>query len=439
MKAIKLSFGLSTRIFLGFTLGVAFGLVAPEWGVAIKPIGDAFIRSIQMLIIPIVFFSVAAGIANMGDVGKLKRVGSKTLLVYTLMTVLAGVIGLGIAHILQPGVGFVSSGATTAVTPASEAPTLGQFFLGMIPSNILDAMAKGSVIQVILIAVLVGVALVFLGEKVEGIKNLCNQASAVILKILDMIMAVSPYGVFALMAYSMGNYGLEIFDQVGLFILADYAGLLAVWLVSSLAVAAYTKVSYRYLLKKISKVWMVTLSTTSSAATLPMSMHVTHKDFKVPGWITSFMLPLGATINLMGAAVYLSVLAVFAAGFYGVELSVAQMVNVVMIGTLLAMAAPGIPGGGIVMGTLMLQLMGLPFELVGVIAGIYRVIDMGHTTLNVSGDVMGAMLVAKSEGLLSCDQHGIPVDLYMADNAAIPQAEHLRDAVKIETNLSVRP
>ncbi|QLC74679.1 dicarboxylate/amino acid:cation symporter [Pseudomonas sp. LPB0260] len=418
MTGIKLSFGLSTKIFLGFTLGVLFGLVAPEWGVAIKPIGDAFIRAIQMLIIPIVFFSVAAGIANMGDVGKLKRVGGKTLAVYTLMTVVAGITGLATAHLLQPGVGFVGS-TSTAMAPVSEVPTLGQFFLGMIPSNIFDAMAKGSVIQVILIAVLVGVALVFLGEKAEGIKGLCNQASAVILKILDMIMAVSPYGVFALMAYSMGNYGLEIFDQVGQFILADYAGLLAVWVVTSMVVVAYTKVSYSYLLKKISKVWMVTLSTTSSAATLPMSMHVTREDFKVPGWITSFMLPLGATINLMGAAVYLSVLAVFAAGFYGVDLSVAQMVNVVAIGTLLAMAAPGIPGGGIVMGTLMLQLMGLPFELVGVIAGIYRVIDMGHTTLNVSGDVLGAMLVAKSEGLLGCDKQGIPVALQANDQAPV--------------------
>lgn len=416
MKGLTLSFGLSTKIFLGFTLGVLFGLVAPEWGVALKPVGDAFIRSIQMLIIPIVFFSVAAGIANMGDVGKLKRVGGKTLVVYTVMTVMAGMIGLAVAHLLQPGVGFVSKNAAAALPSASEVPTLGQFFLGIIPSNILDAMAKGSVIQVILIAVLVGIALVFLGEKASGIKNLCDQASAVILKILDMIMALSPYGVFALMAYTMGNYGLEIFDQVGKFILADYTGLLVVWLIASVLVVAYTKVSYVYLLKKISKVWVVTLSTTSSAATLPMSMHVTHSDFRVPKWITSFMLPLGATINLMGAAVYLSVLAVFAAGFYGVELSTAQMINVVMIGTLLAMAAPGIPGGGIVMGTLMLQLMGLPFELVGVIAGIYRVIDMGHTTLNVSGDVLGAMLVAKSERMLSCDAQGIPIDLGLAED-----------------------
>ncbi|OIN13778.1 hypothetical protein BFR47_09695 [Oceanisphaera psychrotolerans] len=223
-----------------------------------------------------------------------------------------------------------------------------------------------------------------------------------------MVMAVSPYGVFALMAFSMGNYGLEIFDQIGQFILADYAGLLVVWLFASVIVASYTKVNYLYLLKKIAKVWMVTLSTTSSAATLPMSMQVTRENFKVPGWITSFMLPLGATINLMGAAVYLSVLSVFAAGFYGVELTMAQMINVVMIGTLLAMAAPGIPGGGIVMGTLMLQLMNLPFELVGIIAGIYRIIDMGHTTLNVSGDVLATMVVAKSEGLLQCDDQGIP-------------------------------
>ncbi|HZX15592.1 MAG TPA: dicarboxylate/amino acid:cation symporter [Pseudomonas sp.] len=407
MKGIKLSFGLSTKIFVGFISGMLFGLIAPEWGVAIKPIGDAFIRAIQMLIIPIVFFSVSAGIANMGDVAQLKRVGGKTLVIYTVMTMLAGLVGLVVANLLQPGVDFAGNG--NSVAPVGDVPTIGQFLLGMIPSNIFDAMAKGSVIQIILIAVLVGVALVFLGDRASGIKTLCTQASTLILKILDMVMALSPYGIFALMAYSMGNYGLDIFNQVGQFILADYIGLLVVLLLTSTVVVTYTKINPLYLLKKISKVWMVTLSTTSSAATLPMSMHVTSEDLKVPGWITSFMLPLGATINLMGAAVYLSVLVVFAAGFYGVDLSVSMMINVVMVGTLLSMAAPGIPGGGIVMGTLMLQLMGLPFELVGVIAGIYRVIDMGHTTLNVTGDVFGALLVAKSEGLLQCSDGGIPL------------------------------
>lgn len=407
MKGIRLSFGLSTKIFIGFISGMLFGLIAPEWGVAIKPIGDAFIRAIQMLIIPIVFFSVSAGIANMGDVAQLKRVGGKTLMIYTVMTMLAGLVGLVVANLLQPGVGFTGNGSS--ITLAGEVPTIGQFLLGMIPSNIFDAMAKGSVIQIILIAVLVGVALVFLGDRASGIKALCTQASTLILKILDMVMALSPYGIFALMAYSMGNYGLDIFNQVGQFILADYVGLLVVLLLTSMVVVAYTKINPLYLLKKIAKVWMVTLSTTSSAATLPMSMHVTTEDFKVPGWITSFMLPLGATINLMGAAVYLSVLVVFAAGFYGVELSISQMINVVMVGTLLSMAAPGIPGGGIVMGTLMLQLMGLPFELVGVIAGLYRIIDMGHTTLNVTGDVFGALLVAKSEGLLQCSEDGKPL------------------------------
>lgn len=399
------SISLTSKIFIGFAAGMVFGLVAPEWGVAIKPIGDAFIRAIQMLIIPIVFFSVAAGIANMGDVSKLKRVGGKTLLVYTAMTVIAGVIGLVVASVLQPGAEFSTGGVSSPA--AADVPTVGQFFLGMVPSNIMDAMAKGNVIQVILVAVLVGVSLVLLGDRASHIKTLCDQASVVILKLLDMVMAVSPYGVFALMAYSMGHYGLDVFSQVGEFIMADYIGLLIVFLVTFTCVVAYTKVSPFYLLKRLAKVWMVTLSTTSSAATLPMSMKVTTEELKVPRWITSFMLPLGATINLMGAAVYLSVLAVFAARFYGVDLTTAQMVNVVLVGTLLAMAAPGIPGGGIVMGTLMLQIMGLPFELVGVIAGIYRIIDMGHTSLNVTGDVFGAMIVAKSEKSLYC-VNGVP-------------------------------
>ncbi|WP_157958776.1 dicarboxylate/amino acid:cation symporter [Salinicola sp. RZ23] len=406
--AIRGARGLPARIFIGFVLGIACGLLFADFSLAIKPLGDAFISGIKMLIVPIIFFSVAGGIANMGDVQQLKRVGGKTLVVYTVMTVVAGAIGLAVASLIQPGHGL----ELTASAPAGAAPAgldIGQFLLKMIPSNPVEAMASGNVIQLIVFTILVGVAMVMLGERAARLRALFDEGAAVSFRILDMIMAVSPLGIFALMAYAVANYGIDIFGQIGKFVLADYASLLAVWVVASILLVLFTRISYARFVRKMVPIWLMTLSTTSSNATLPVTMKVTNQGLGVPQWLCSFMLPLGATINLMGAAAYLSVLVVFAAGFYDLPLSLSQMVNVIFIGTILSMAAPGIPGGGIVMGTLILQLMNLPFELVGVIAGIYRIVDMGHTTLNVSGDVIGALLVAKSERLLDTQLAASPV------------------------------
>ncbi|GED41488.1 dicarboxylate/amino acid:cation symporter [Cobetia marina] len=399
--------GLPVRIFIGFMLGISCGLLFQDFSMAIKPLGDAFINAIKMLIVPIIFFSVAGGIANMGDVQQLKRVGGKTLLVYVGMTLIAGIIGLVVASIIQPGKGLDVQ-MSAPVEAVSSGLDIGQFLLQMIPSNPVAAMASGNVIQLIVFTILVGVAMVMLGERVARLRALFDEGAAVSFRILDMVMATSPIGIFALMAYAVANYGIDIFGQIGKFILADYAALLVIWAVVSILLVLFTRISYPRLIRKMVPICLMTLSTTSSNATLPVTMKVTHRDLGVPEWLCSFMLPLGATINLMGAAAYLSVLVVFAADFYDLSLSFSQMVNVIFIGTILSMAAPGIPGGGIVMGTLILQLMNLPFELVGLIAGIYRIVDMGHTTLNVSGDVVGALLVAKSENLLSTEKVASP-------------------------------
>ena len=387
---------LPARIAIGFVLGILCGIVFTDFSLLIKPVGDAFIRAIQMLIVPIIFFSIASGIANMGDVQRLKRVGGKTLITYGVMTIFAGIVSLSVALLIQPGSGVAIAG----MGETQEAPPpldIGRFLLEMIPNNPIAAMSSGNVLQLIVFTVLVGVALVLLEDRAKRLRELVDEGATLSFRILDMVMALSPYGIFALMAYAIASYGLAIFGSIGKFILADYVALLTIWLSVSIVVSVVTGISYARLVRKMVPIWLMTLSTTSSSATLPVTMKVTHRAFGVPRWLCSFMLPLGATINLMGAAAYLSVLVVFAAGFYDMPLTLAQMVNVIMIGTILSMAAPGIPGGGIVMGTLMLQLLGLPFELIGVIAGIYRIIDMGHTTLNVSGDVLGALLIAKSE------------------------------------------
>lgn len=390
---------LPLRILIGFILGIIVGIAAPKFAVSLKPAGDIFINAIKMLIVPVVFFTVSGGIASMGDMDKLKRVGSKIMFIYVLMTILSCVVGLLAAYFIIPdNVGGMMG--VEKFTRQVTTPTASKFFMSLIPSNPIEAMAKGDVMQVLVFSVLVGIAMVSLGDKVEDVKRMFAQGAALCFKILDMIMEFSPLGVCALMAYSVGFFGTKVFGALASFILADYVACLIMWFVFMLLPATlYTGINPLKTMKTMMEIWIVAVSTTSSAATMPITMRVCTERFKVPEWVVSFTVPLGTTVNLAGAAVWKSVLIILVAQFYNLNLTIEQMVMTVLFSSLLSIAAPGIPGGGIVMGVIMLTLMGLPYDIMGPIAGVYRIIDMIHTPLNISGDVVGTLLVAKSEGV----------------------------------------
>ncbi|MCQ1529494.1 dicarboxylate/amino acid:cation symporter [Lutispora saccharofermentans] len=390
---------LPLRAAIGFIMGIIVGLLFTDFSIWVKPFGTVFMNLIKMLIIPVVFFSVGSGIASMGDVQKLKRIGGKIMLIYTVMTILACFIGVVVAKVMRPGLGVVLDNAAKFTSEVTT-PSIGDFFLGMIPSNVISSMASGDVMQVIFFTILLGIALVMLGEKGKMITDLMNQGATACYKILDIIMIYSPIGIFALMANAIAVYGVNIFGVLGKFILCDWLGVVLIWIViMSIPLVLYTKIDYKKFVKSISRVWMMTLATTSSTGTIPVTLDVTVNELKVPEWMASFTIPLGATVNLTGAALYKTLLAFFVADFYGLSLTVEQIAIVITISTIMSIAAPGIPGGGIVTGAIFLNLMGLPFDLMGPIAGLYRLIDMGHTTVNVSGDVVGTLLLAKSEGV----------------------------------------
>ena len=404
LASIKGKKGLPLRILIGFIAGITVGFLFGDFSKAIKPLGDIFISLIKMIIVPVIFFTVAGGIANMGDMEKLKRVGSKVMLIYVVMTVLSCIIGLIVAFILRPGLGVTLANSEVYTKPVTS-PTIGKFLMGMIPNNAFGALASGDVMQVFVFTTFVGIALVIVGDKAAGIKSLMDQGARVCFVILDLVMEYSPVGVFALMAHSVASYGMKIFGAMGKFILADYLSIVLIWFILlSLPLVLYTKIDYMRFWKYMLKIWVVTLSTCSSSATLPVTMKVAQEDLKVPEWLVNFSIPLGCTVNLTGAAMYKSVLVVFAADFYGISLTIEQMIITVLISSMLSIAAPGIPGGGIVMGAIMLNLLSLPYDIIGPIAGIYRLIDMGHTTMNVSGDVVGTLLVAKNEGIWSNEE-----------------------------------
>ena len=389
---------LSTKVFIGFGLGIVLGLIFKEDILVIKPFGDLFLRLIKMIVVPLVFFSVTGGIANMGDIKKLRRVGGKTLLFYLMTTAVSGAIGLTVANLMNPGGGFSIDLIKQGAVQAKAAPKLSDTLLNMVPTNPVQALVEGNLIQIILFAVFLGIAITIIGEKGKSLKNICDNAAEAMYKITAIVMEYSPIGVTALIAAAVGEYGLKIVGPLSSLILADYVGMLLITVVMySVMLKFIAKVNLGHFFKNISKVWAVTASTTSSSGTLPVTIRVTEEDFKVKPELAGFTLPLGATMNMNGAAVYFAVATVFVSQIYGVHLTLVQQIMTVLLSTLIAVGAPGIPGGGIVMTIMLLGTMGLPIEIMGLIAGIYRILDIGHTTVNVTGDVVSTLCIAETE------------------------------------------
>lgn len=395
---------LPIRILLGFLLGIATGIIFHEFSLWIKPLGTLFMNLIKMLIVPVIFFSVASGIAAIGDVQKLKRIGTKVVLVYVVMTVFACFIGILVVKLVHPGVGFVIEGLETFDPSKVTTPSFSSFLFNLVPPNFVQAMAEGDIMQIIFFTLIFGVALVMLGKKADIVVKFMDQSANAIYKMLDIVMIYSPIGVFALMANTVAIYGPQLFGALAKFVFTDWMGCLLIWLTLSGITKLYTGVNYAKLHKAMIPIWVNTIATTSSAGTIPITLDVTTTRLKVPNSIASFSVPLGATINLTGAALYKTILAFFVAEIYGLTLTPSQITMVIMISTIMSIAAPGIPGGGIVTGAIFLNLLNLPMDMMGPIAGMYRLIDMAHTTVNVSGDVLGTMLVAKNENIWDAEE-----------------------------------
>jgi Na+/H+-dicarboxylate symporter len=395
---------LSTKVFIGFGLGILLGIIFKEKIMIIKPLGDLFLRLIKMIVVPLVTFSIISGVASMGDVKKLKRVGTKTLLYYIITTAISGIIGLVVARIIKPGTGFALNLLESGKVEAKAAPKLVDTLLSMVPTNPVQALLEGNLIQIIVFAVFFGIAITFVGAKAKPIKDFCDGATEVMYKVTAFVMEFSPIGVTALIAVSVGEYGLKIFGPLGKLILADYVGLtLIVVVLYTIMLKFIAKFSLKEFFKYIPKVWAMTASTTSSSGTLPLTIRVTEDDFKVKDELAAFTLPLGATMNMNGAANYFAVAVIFVSQIYGIDMSFTQQLMIILLSTLISVGAPGIPGGGIVLTIMLLNTMGLPIEIGGLIAGMYRIIDMGHTTLNVTGDVVSTLCIARSENMFNIE------------------------------------
>ena len=398
----KKKLSLATKTFIGFGLGIVIGLVFGEKATIVKPLGTIFLNMIKMIVVPMVFISITAGVASLGDLKKLRNIGVKVVGLYALTSALCVGLGLIMANIINPGKGFDLTALSQSTDYEAQAmPSIIDTLIDMFPSNIFTSFTNTNMLQIIVFSVFLGVALIMMGKEGERLLAGVQSCANAMYKITAIVMEFSPIGVCALLADSVGAYGLKIFGPLGKLILTVYASdVILVLLMYIPMVALLAKFPVKKWLQGIWKVWVVTASTTSSSGSLPITTSVTNDEFGVSSELSSFSLPLGATINMNGGCIYYAAAIVMTAQIYGMNLTPSALVNIIISTVLVAMGCPGVPGGAIIMTTILLTNMGLPLEIVGLIAGIFRLIDMANTTFNVTGDVVTTMVVARSEGMM---------------------------------------
>ncbi|MEW6621601.1 MAG: dicarboxylate/amino acid:cation symporter [Bacillota bacterium] len=391
---------LPTKILIGLIVGIVLGLFMQgqvEFArTYIKPFGDIFIRLIMMVIVPLVLSSLVVGAASTGDIKKLGRIGGKTIGFYLITTFFAIIIGLLLANIIKPGSGLVLP--VDAQYAGREAPAIADVFINIIPRNPFQAMVDMSMLQIIVFALFIGVAISLVGKKAEPVRSFFESFAEIMYKITGMVMQVAPYGVFALILPVAAAHGPSVLWPLGKVIGAMYLGaILHVLIVYTAALKGFTKLSLPEFYKGIFPAQLIAFSTCSSAATLPATIKCTEENLGVSKSTSSFVLPLGATVNMDGTAVYQGVAALFVAQVYALDLTLGQQLTIVLTGTLASIGAAGVPGAGLIMLTMVLTSVNLPLEAIALVAGIDRILDMARTTVNITGDAVAAVVVDATE------------------------------------------
>ncbi|MCB8888591.1 dicarboxylate/amino acid:cation symporter [Vreelandella malpeensis] len=387
------------KILSGLALGILVGALLGETASIFKPLGDIFINAIMMLIVPLVFSTLIVGITSMRDPQKMGRIGVRTITLYLFSTAFAITIGLALSTLLQPGVG-VELSFDGEVAP-NEAPSLVSILVDLVPRNPLDALANGNIMQIIVFAIGLGISLTLIGDKGEPVMRVFDSFAEAMYKLTAIVMAFAPFGVFGLIAHVSGQYGLEILLPLAKLIGVVYlACLVHVLVVYSGFISLLGRLNpMRYLQGSLDAI-VVAFSSASSAGTLPVSIRCAQKNLGISEGVSGFVLPVGATINMDGTALYQGVVVLFIAQMTGVELGMTEYAMIIATGTLASIGTAGVPGAGLIMLSIVMAQIGLPLEAIAVVAGIDRLLDMARTSVNVAGDLMVTTLVGKSEGEL---------------------------------------
>ena len=405
---------LSIKIFAGLLIGVIIGLLSVEGGLLdtalfsgnagamlnvlkeyVKPIGDIFLNLLKFVVVPIVLLSIITGIMSLSDIKKVWSIGIKTILFYLVTTFVALIIGTVIATVFKKG--FIVLDTTGAEYQAKEAQNFIKVIADMFPTNIVAPLLNSSMLQVIVISLFVGFAIIIAGDKAQPFANFIESANAVFIEIMDMIIHFSPIGIVCLISPVIAENGPKIIGSLALVIGVAYLGYILHMLITySIMVSGIAKISPIKFFKGIAPAMVMAFSSASSVGTLPLNIDCTtklggRKD------IVSFVLPLGATINMDGTAIYQAVCTIFIATCYGVNLSLQQIITVIVTATIASIGTAGVPGAGVVMLAMVLQAVGLPVDGIALVLGVDRIFDMGRTVVNITGDSACSLCVSAIE------------------------------------------
>lgn len=385
--------GLLSQILIAFVIAIIVGAIVGPSIEVVRPLGDLFLRMIKFIIVPLVLASLVVGVAGTGDIKKIGRMGGVTFFYYILTTAFAVTIGLILANIFSPGKGLNINVSTDKVE-VSEAPGVIDTLLNIIPTNPIASLVNGDMLQIIFFAIFLGLAITILGDKAKTVYNFFNELAEIMYKITGIVMKLAPIGVFGLIAPTVGEYGVSVLLPLLKVIVVVYLGcILHAVITYSTSVKLFANMNPLNFFKGIAPASLVAFSTTSSSGTLPITIKNSEENLGVSRKVSSFVLPLGATINMDGTALYQGVCVLFIAQFFGYDLSFAQQLTIVLTATLASIGTAGVPGAGLIMLTMVVTSVGLPVEGIALIAGIDRILDMIRTSVNVTGDASAAVVV----------------------------------------------
>ncbi|HUR34727.1 MAG TPA: cation:dicarboxylase symporter family transporter [Vicinamibacterales bacterium] len=395
-----------TRIFIGLLLGILIGWLWPSFAVSIRPLADVFLRMIRMIVAPLLFSTIVVGIAGGGDLRALGRIGVKAILYFEIATTMALAIGLLLVNLFEPGVGLavplIADTSAVAAMPAAQQHAW-DMLLHLFPTSVVDAMARGDILQVVVFACFFGVAVASIGSRGKIVVDFFESIAQAMFKVTGYVMWFAPIGVFAAIAATIGGKGIAVLLTLGKLVALMYAGLLLFVIVVIGGVSVLIRVPFLTFVRAVREPFLLAFSTASSEAALPDALEVMER-FGVPKRIVSFVLPTGYSFNLDGTTLYLSLASVFVAQLAGMSLTAGQQLMMMLTLMLTSKGVAGVPRAALVVLTATLTQFGLPLEGAAILLGIDQVLDMGRTGVNVMGNCMATAVVARWEGVFDDDR-----------------------------------
>ena len=393
----------TTQIFIGLLLGIAIGFVWPTYGVAIKPIADTFLRMIKMIIAPLLFSTLVVGIAGTGDLKAMGRIGLKAIIYFEIATTIALFLGLGLVNGFQPGAGLPAIQGGDIAALAVKPQTGWEILVHLFPTSVIDAMARGDILQLVVFSIFFGIAVAALGKKGEPIVDVLESTAQAMFKFTGYVMLFAPLGVMAAIAATVGAMGLKVLLPLGKLVLLMYGGLLVFALIVLGVVSRLIRVPFFTFVRAIREPFLIAFTTSSSEAALPKALEIMER-FGCPKNIVGLVLPTGYSFNLDGTTLYLSLASVFVAQLFQVPMTLGQQLIMMLTLMLTSKGVAGVPRAALVVLTATLTQFGLPLQGAAILLGIDQIMDMGRTAVNVMGNCIATAVVARWEGVFDDQQ-----------------------------------